>query len=59
MRLTHFSGVLLGLLLLVRSPVSAWTLDGHRSITLDALEVLPPPMREALTPHVSVILTGV
>ena len=25
---------------------------------MDALAVLPPPMREALTPHVSVILTG-
>ena len=28
----------------------AWTLEGHRLIALDALAVLPPPMREALTP---------
>jgi hypothetical protein len=41
------------------SPSWAWTLDGHRSITLDALEVLPPPMRDALDAHVSPILAGV
>ena len=37
----------------------AWTLEGHRLIALDALAVLPPPMREAFAPHVSVILAGV
>ena len=26
---------------------------------MDALTVLPPPMREALTPHVSMLLAGV
>ena len=41
------------------SPSWAWTLEGHRLIALDALAVLPPPMREALTPHVSAILAGV
>jgi hypothetical protein len=50
---------LLALLVLAPPSSSAWTLDAHRSIALDALAVLPPPMREALTPHVSVILTGV
>jgi hypothetical protein len=62
-RRTHTSGWLLGFLVVIQlnwsSPSWAWTLDGHRSITLDALEVLPPPMREALAPHVSAILTGV
>ena len=41
------------------SPSSAWTLDGHRSIALDALTVLPPQMREALSPHLSSLLAGV
>jgi hypothetical protein len=27
----------------------AWNLTGHRWIALDALTVLPPPMKEALT----------
>jgi Zinc dependent phospholipase C len=41
------------------SPSWGWVLEGHHSITLDALAVLPPAMREALTPHVSVLLAGV
>ena len=36
----------------------AWTLEGHRLIALDALTALPPPMREAFTPHVSMLLAG-
>src|SRR5207249_5174388 len=55
--------VLLSLLVLLplnwSSPSWAWTLEGHRLIAMDALAVLPPPLREALTPHVSVILAGV
>ena len=55
--------VLLSLLVLVQlnwtSPSSAWTLEGHRLIAMDALAVLPPPMREALAPHVSMLLAGV
>ena len=62
MRVTQASAVLVGLLVLVQlnwsSPSWAWTLEGHRLIALDALGVLPPPMREALAPHVSVILAG-
>jgi hypothetical protein len=54
--------LLLGLLVLVQLSWShtswAWTLGGHRLIALDALAVLPPPMREALTPHASIILAG-
>jgi zinc dependent phospholipase C len=53
---------LLGILVLVQlnwsSTSWAWTLEGHRLIALDALAVLPPPMREALTPHVSILLAG-
>jgi hypothetical protein len=41
------------------SPSLAWTLEGHRLIALDALSVLPPQMREALSPHVSPLLAGV
>ncbi len=37
---------------------SAWNLTGHRLIALDALTVLPAPMREALTPHASALLAG-
>ena len=52
--------LLLALIVLALStPLSAWTLDGHRSIALDALAVLPPRMQEALASHVSVILSGV
>jgi hypothetical protein len=55
--------VLLSVLVLVQlnwsSPSWAWTLEGHRLIAVDALAVLPPPMREALIPHVSAILAGV
>ena len=40
------------------STSGVWTLDGHRRIALDALTVLPPPMREVLTPHVSMLLAG-
>ena len=40
------------------SPASAWILEGHRLIALDALAVLPPPLREALAPHVSALLAG-
>ena len=47
--------LLLALIVLALStPLSAWTLDGHRSIALDALAVLPPRMQEALASHVSV-----
>ena len=63
MRLTQVSGVLFSILVLVQlnwsSPSWAWTLEGHRLIAMDALTVLPPPMREALTPHISMILAGV
>jgi hypothetical protein len=41
------------------STASAWTLEGHRLIALDALSALPPPMRETLSAHVSAILAGV
>ena len=52
--------MLRGLLILVQiSPVWGWTLEGHRLIALDALSVLPPQMREALTPHISSLLAGV
>ena len=55
--------LLLGLLVIGQvtwsSPASAWTLEGHRLIALDALSVLPPQMREALTPHLSPLLAGV
>ena len=55
--------LLLGLVVLVQlsgsGPSWAGTLEGHRLIALDALAVLPPPMREALTPHISMILAGV
>lgn len=37
---------------------SAWNLTGHRWIALDALTVLPAPMKEALTPHASALLAG-
>jgi hypothetical protein len=60
---TRASVVLFGVLLLVQlswsRPSQAWTLDGHRMIALDALTVLPPPMREALAPHMSMLLGGV
>jgi len=36
----------------------AWNLTAHRLIALDALTALPPPMREALMPHASVLLAG-
>jgi len=36
----------------------AWNLTGHRWIALDALTVLPEPMREALTSHASALLAG-
>jgi len=59
-RRTRASAVLRGLLILVQiSPVWGWTLEGHRLIALDALSVLPPQMREALTPHISSLLAGV
>ena len=61
--MTRASVLLLGVLLLVQlswsRPSQAWTLDGHRMIALDALTVLPPPMREVLAPHVSMLLGGV
>ena len=51
---------LLAFLVLVQSsPSSARTLEGHRLIALDALSVLPPQMREALTPQISPLLAGV
>jgi len=63
MRVTQISGVLFSILVLIQlnwnSTSWAWTLEGHRLIALDALAVLPPPMREALTPQASVILAGV
>ncbi len=34
-------------------------IEGHHLIVPDALAVLPPPMREAVTPHVSMLLAGV
>jgi hypothetical protein len=37
----------------------AWTLDGHRLIAMHDLAVLPPAMREALAPHISMLLAGV
>ena len=52
----------LGLLVLLHlvwgSTAWAWTLEGHRLIALDALTALPPPMREAFTSHVSMLLAG-
>jgi hypothetical protein len=52
----------LGLFLLLQVGWSStswgWTLEGHRLIALDALTVLPPPMREAFTPHASMLLAG-
>jgi hypothetical protein len=52
----------LGLLVLLpltwSSPSWAWTLEGHRRIALDALTALPPPMREAFTPHAAMLLAG-
>jgi hypothetical protein len=55
--------VLLSILVLVQlswsSPSWAWTLEGHRLIAMDALAVLPSPMRAALSPHTSVLLAGV
>jgi Zinc dependent phospholipase C len=36
----------------------AWNLTGHRWIALDALTVLPEPMREVLTSHASALLAG-
>src|SRR5438094_273853 len=63
MRVTQISGVLFSILVLIQlnwnSTSWAWTLEGHRLIALDALAVLPPPMREALIPYVSAILAGV
>jgi hypothetical protein len=60
---TRASVLLLGVLLLVQlswsRPSWGWTLDGHRLIAMDALATLPPPMREALTPHLSMLLGGV
>jgi hypothetical protein len=61
-RRTRASVLLLGLLVLVQLGGSrtswAWTLGGHCLIALDALSVLPPPLREALAPHASVLLAG-
>jgi len=60
MRPPFASVLLLALVLLIANvPASAWTLEGHRSIALDALTVLPPQMREALSPHLSSLLAGV
>ena len=63
MRLRRTSSALLGVLVLLQTSWTstswAWTLEGHRLIALDALAVLPPPMREALAAHVSAILAGV
>src|SRR6266566_6938192 len=60
---TRASVLLLGILPLVQLSWShpSWglTLDGHRLIAMDALATLPPPMREALTPHLSMLLGGV
>jgi hypothetical protein len=54
--------VLVAVLVLVQLGSScvawAWNLTGHRLIALDALTVLPPPMREALTAHASALLAG-
>src|SRR5947209_4082133 len=62
MRLIQLSHVLFGILVLVHlnwiSTSWGWTLEGHRLITMDALAVLPPLMREALAPHVSILLAG-
>jgi hypothetical protein len=52
-------GVLLSVQLSWSSPSSAWTLDGHRLIALDALSALPPPMREVISLHLSALLAGV
>jgi hypothetical protein len=61
--MTRASVLLLGVLLLIQlswsRPIMGWTLDGHRLIALDALAVLPPAMREALAPHVPMLLGGV
>ena len=60
MRPPFASVLLLALIVLVQTtPLSAWTLEGHRLIALDALTVLPPQMREALSPHLSSLLAGV
>ena len=63
MRLPKASVVVLAILVLGQlnwsSTSWAWTLGGHRLIAIDALTVLPLSMRDALTPHVSVILAGV
>jgi hypothetical protein len=60
---TRASVLLLGVLLLVQlgssRPSWGWTLDGHRLVAMDALATLPPPMRETLTPHLSMLLGGV
>jgi hypothetical protein len=60
---TRASVLLLAVLLLVQlgssRPSWGWTLDGHRLIAMHALATLPPPMREALTPHLSMLLGGV
>ena len=60
---TRASVLLLGVLLSVQlswsRPSWGWTLDGHRLIAMDALATLPPPMREALTLHLSMLLEGV
>src|SRR5438094_3836530 len=62
MRRAGASRVAVGIVVLVQLSWSGmswpWTLEGHRLIAVDALTVLPPPMREALTPHVSMILAG-
>src|SRR6059036_1133619 len=62
MRRAGASRVAFGIVVLVQLSWSGmswpWTLEGHRLIAVDALTVLPPPMREALTPHVSMILAG-
>src|SRR5437660_9499706 len=62
MRVTQISGVLFSILVLIQlnwnSTSWAWPLEGHRLIALDALAVLPSPMREALAPHESILLAG-
>jgi hypothetical protein len=60
---TRASVFLLGVLLVVQlgasRPSWGWVLEGHRLIAMDAIAVLPPPMREAFGAHVSAILAGV
>src|SRR5262249_22032906 len=44
---------------LFRDPASAWTVPDHRLIAMDAITVLPEPLKQAFEAHQPRVLSGV